>query len=151
MSRGSARPAVWCTLRASRLHAGAPPTGRTGTRQQLRGELDPVLPAQRVERLQRLRPEVLGAPGVECDRFVGLDLEPLDHVEDALVRAMGGEERHVPQQQPDHDVLHAALEPIDGRLRCGAAATRSVWPHLSGWEHDQVDLEVSFECCWFAV
>jgi hypothetical protein len=91
--------------------------------QQLRGELDPVLPAQRVERLQRLRSEVLGAPGVECDRRVGLDLEPPDHVEHALVRAMGGEdglglpallevpavrplgdggrERHVPQQLVD--------------------------------------------------
>jgi hypothetical protein len=60
--------------------------------QQLRGELDPVLPAQRVERLQRLRPEVLGAPGVECDGRVRLDLEPPDHVEHALIRAMGGED-----------------------------------------------------------
>jgi hypothetical protein len=35
---------------------------------------------------------VLGAPGVECDRRVGLDLEPPDHVEHALVRAMGGDD-----------------------------------------------------------
>ena len=82
-------------------HRGLPrrdrdPFGRR--EEQLRVEPNAVLATDRVERLERLVAHPMRSSGVQGDVGVGLELEPADHAEHALVRLARRQDRlPVPQ------------------------------------------------------
>ena len=86
----------------------------------------PGTPAQRVERLQRLPPDVLGAPGVECDRRIARS----GTTGSRRARPGTGDGRQG-QHRPPALLEVPAVRPVgDG---AGSAMSRSSWSTWFSW------------------